>query len=269
MKKLLIALPILLVFFSCTPKKSTEIEKEVVIENLSDNLLNATAWSQQSAEAYATYVQTFNLAKRQLLINLKETTSDFPKAVIVDIDETMLDNSPFEGYLIKQGLSYNHENWKRWVALEKAKSTPGALDFANFAKENNVEIFYISNRSVDDFEPTLKNLQKLDFPFADSIHLLLKDTISDKSPRRDLVAKTHEVIMLMGDNLRDLSEEYKARSENFGKNKVEATKSLFGTKYFVFPNSMYGEWMKAYNSKESPTTTEQKLANMRARIEGF
>ena len=265
MKKLLIALPFLFILFSCTPKKNTEVKKDVVLENLSDNLLNATAWAQQSAEAYAAYIQTFNLAKKQLMINLQETTTDLPNAVIVDIDETMLDNSPFEGYLIKKGLSYNHENWKRWVALEKAKSTPGALDFANFAKDNNVEIFYISNRSVDDFEPTLKNLKRLNFPFADNKHLLLKDTISDKSPRRDLVAKTHEVIMLMGDNLRDLSEEFKARDENFGKNSVDATKSLFGTKYFIFPNPMYGEWTKAYKS----TSKEQQLVNMRDRIEGF
>ncbi len=269
MKKLLFILPILLLFFSCTEENNTVTKKDTVVVNSSDNLLNATAWSQQSAEAYAAYVQTFNMAKNQLLQNVNNATTDLPKAVIVDIDETMLDNSPFEGYLIKNGLEYNHDTWKSWVDLAQAVPTPGALDFANFAKNNNVEIFYLSNRSVDDFDATLKNLQEQNFPFADETHLLLKDTTSDKSPRRELIAQTHEVIMLIGDNLRDFTEDFKQRSTDFGKNIVDANASLFGTKYFILPNPMYGEWMKAYNNKDTQTTAQEKIENMKNLIQGF
>lgn len=257
----------MLLFFSCT--EDTNVNNEIIIEkNVSDNLINAVAWYQQSAENEACYTQAFNLAKIQLLANKKTATTDLPMAVVVDIDETMLDNSPFEGYLIKNDLQFSPDLWSEWIQLGIAEAIPGAVDFSVFAKQNNIEVFYISNRHVDNLTPTLQNLQDKNFTFADEDHILLKSTTSDKTERRAIVAKNYEIIMLIGDNLRDFDEIFAQRETDFGKNIVTENADLFGTKYFILPNPMYGEWQKTYRN-DNDTTAFQEIDRMKDMLIGF
>ena len=248
---------IILISFGCN---GNQVQKKQ--DTNSNNLLNATAWFQQSAEMRACYTQTFNWAKKVLKANIDSSKSKLPKAVVVDIDETMLDNSPYEVYLIKNNLTHKKDLWNHWVSLAVAEPLPGALDFAKFAEANNVEVFYISNRSVKNLAPTMKNLIDKGFPFADSTHILLKDSTSDKSPRRELVASKHDVVLLVGDNLRDFDEIFKDRTNNFGFKTVDANKKLFGTKYFILPNPMYGQWMTIYNIPNKKISLKQKIENM-------
>lgn len=252
---------ILLFSFACQNEKSNK--------NSNDYLLNATAWYQQSAEMRACYLQAFKLAQIQMKENLNASKDARPKAVIVDIDETMLDNSPFEVYLINNDLSYSNELWTEWVKMEAAKALPGALDFALFAKQNNVEVFYISNRSLKNYLPTLKNLVKEGFPFADSAHIILKDETSDKSARREFVGSSHDILLLVGDNLRDFDEMFKERSDNFGFKTVDDHKNLLGTRYIILPNPMYGEWQKLYNVPNEDISEQQKLDNMKHSLKGY
>ncbi len=180
------------------------------------------------------------------------------KAVVVDIDETMLDNSPFETNCINTGNGYSSESWHNWTSMINAKALPGAVEFSKYAELKGVEVFYISNRNIDEFDVTLKNLQKENFAFADSSHLLLKTNTSSKTVRRNLVKENFEIILLIGDNLGDFSEIFEDRSNNYGFDVVEENITAFGEKFIVLPNPMYGSWEKAVLDFKKDLSDEEK-----------
>jgi 5'-nucleotidase (lipoprotein e(P4) family) len=251
-KNILIIVISLSIITGCTEQKSnTEAPGQ-------DNLLNAVTWVQHSAEMKAIYYQSFNLAKNQLLENKANSENTKPKAVIVDIDETMLDNSPFEAKCIETGKGYTKEAWNTWISQIDAKALPGAMEFSKFVEKNNVDVFYISNRSVDNFSATLKNLQKENFAFADSSHLLLKSKLSSKKIRREKISSNYDIILLIGDNLNDFSEIFEDRTNNYGFDTVEQMKEEFSKRFIILPNSMYGAWEKAVYNNTYDVTEEEK-----------
>jgi len=253
MKKILIVIiGIGIIINSC---KKSEIEKE---KTKQDHLIMSVLWYQKSAEMRALYYQGFNLAKLRLNEKVLKMNTESKKAVIVDIDETMLDNSPSEGKCIETGESFNNENWSQWTAKSIAKALPGAVDFSRFAESLGVDVFYISNRGVSEFEATLKNLQSENFAFADSGHLLLKEDESSKKVRREQVAKNYEIILLIGDNLGDFTEILDDRTKNYGFDLVDQFEKDFGDKFIILPNPMYGAWEKPiYNFNRDLTETEK------------
>lgn len=72
----------------------------------------------------------------------------------------------------------------------------------------------------------------------------MRTTTSNKNERRNKVSEQHEIILLIGDNLTDFSEIFADRGNDMGKTIVEKNGALFGTKYILMPNPMYGEWLK-------------------------
>lgn len=258
MKKLIFILVIVVsIINACTN------ENKNLNEPSQEHLINAVTWYQHSAEMKAIYYQSFNLAKIQLLKNKANSENTKPKAVVVDIDETMLDNSPFEAKCIETGKPYSKESWNKWVSQIAAIALPGAKDFSKFAEENDIEIFYISNRSVKNFDVTLQNLKNEGFAFADSSHLLLKTNESSKKARRAIASENYEIILLIGDNLGDFSDIFEDRANNFGFDTVEKMKEEFGKRYIILPNPMYGAWEKAiYNNTYNVSEDEKrKLRN--------
>ena len=163
-------------------------------------------------------------------------------AVITDIDETVLDNSAFDAKLIKLDQPFSNEMWLEWGELCIADTVPGALAFFTYTADKNVDIFYISNRSVEQLQATMKNLKKFGFPQVDETHVLLKDKTSDKEPRRQQVLKNHTVVLLLGDNLTDFSSLFYKQHGDRRNTLVDSLKSEFGTRFIVFPNPMYGDW---------------------------
>ena len=143
--------------------------------------------------------------------------------------------------LIKENKSYNQENWSEWVNKQIATAIPGSLDFFNYAKSLGIEIIYLSNRRVENYEATKSNLVKLGFPFDKSTIMLLRDETRDKLERRSSI-KDYEVIMLIGDNLGDFDSAF------FGKTNKErwevsvSLKDNFGEKFILLPNLIYGDW---------------------------
>src|SRR5690554_3695750 len=134
----------------------------------------AVLWQQRSSEYRALAYQAFNIAKMQLddyLVNTDK--NDKPLAIVTDIDETILDNSPYSGKQIELQEDYVPERWTEWVNEKKAKPIPGALEFFEYAKSRGVEVFYISNRTVDQEEATLENMRAVGFPYSDAANLLL------------------------------------------------------------------------------------------------
>jgi 5'-nucleotidase (lipoprotein e(P4) family) len=204
---------------------------------------NAVLWQQYSGEYRALAFQAYNFARLSLKEALWNQSNGKPNCVIVDADETILDNSAFQGYEIKNGVSYLPKDWTKWTSLAAADTVPGALAFLKFAASKNVETFYVTNRDDADRDGTIKNLKKFGFPFVDETHILLKSTTSDKEPRRRKILEKYNVLLLCGDNLSDFSNVFYREGKDT-KVQVIALQALFGTKFIVLPNPMYGDWEK-------------------------
>ena len=188
----------LITLLSCNPNKNISNEYKI----------QAQVWTQNSAEYRALCYQAFNTAKMNLdSYLLAKKTINKPLAIITDVDETVLDNSPYDGRLILKNISYNRESWVEWGNLEEAKAIPGSIKFLQYASEKNVEIFYISNRYAEQLEATVNNLERLGFPNAKESNVLLRGDTRSKSERRKSVSDKYEVIMLIGDNLSDFNDD--------------------------------------------------------------
>jgi len=267
---LLLIFPVL---FSCNSnekncnKQLSENKDSTLKVKPSEQIVMAVLWYQYSAEMQACYYQSYNIAKLMLDNNLMEYKGTKKKAVVVDIDETVLNNSPFEEKIIESGVLYSDSTWRNWTAKGTAKALPGAVDFLKYAESKGVETFYITNRDTDELEITKQNLINEGFPFADETHLLFRvEKQSDKTDRRNKVAEQYEILLLVGDNLRDFDEVFKQRDVNLGFNKVSENKDLFGKKYIMLPNPMYGEWEKAIYGGKYPETDEELIGLRKAKI---
>ena len=245
-----------------------------------DPLILATLWYQKSAEMRALYYQCFRNAETALRENLalhggrvpaadspvtRDTAPEEapkPAAVVLDIDETLLDNSPFQGWQVLEKKSFNNNDWYRWVELARARPLPGAVQFTRYADSLGVEVFYVSNRTVKEMSPTIENMAEYGFINADSTHLLLKETTSSKVERRARLEKDFDIILLVGDNLADLSGTYEKRGPDYGFEAVDADRRLFGTKYIVLPNPMYGNWLNDLLRSAPGSTGREKLIRL-------
>lgn len=252
-----------LLLASCASKTNVDDVKKS-----QDHLLYATIWFQRSPEMKALYYQGYNLASLRLSGFVKQKTTK-PKAVVVDIDETMLDNSPFEAQEIIDKTEFTPELWKKWTSMAKAKALPGAVEFTRFCDSLGVEVIYISNRTVDEVDVTVKNLDSLGFAFARKENMIFKEKTSSKRARRDKVSERYEIVMLIGDNLNDLSEVFENRGVDWGTSVVEQNKKEFGNRFIVLPNPMYGDWEKNIFKTSDSLSDEQKRAARLKVIYGF
>jgi 5'-nucleotidase (lipoprotein e(P4) family) len=224
--------------------------------NPGHSILNAVLWVQSSAEFRAASIQTYNAARRALdealadktRIGATEETSDGPDqppAIIVDADETVLDNTPYEARAIRAGTTYDKKMWKEWTAEGAAPAMPGATEFLQYAESRGVTVFYVTNRDEDERAGTRANLERLGLPLRGDIEtLLLRTGTSDKSPRRREVAKVYRILLLVGDDMNDFANVREA-PWNERDALIEKTKDWWGTRWFMIPNPMYGSWERA------------------------
>ena len=225
--------------------------------NPGHSILNATLYVQSAAEYRANATQTYAAARRALdealadpsrVGALEETNSDpsQPPAVIVDADETVLDNTPFEARVIQAGMTYDEKVWKQWTSEGAAGAIPGAAEFLAYADSKGVKVFYITNRDEDERPGTVANLRKLGYPLdADASNLLLRENKeSDKSPRRKRVADHYRVLLMAGDDFNDFAN---VRRAPWAERDALVTKmkDWWGTRWFMLPNPMYGSWEHA------------------------
>jgi 5'-nucleotidase (lipoprotein e(P4) family) len=262
MKKI-VSFLVALMLLSCAVKQPVNTSSP---EN-QDQLLLSVLWFQKSAEMRALYYQGYNIAKKSLAEKLQKTGDGKPGAVIMDIDETILDNSPSEVYMIKKNVPFSDPMWKQWVSNASAEPCPGALDFVKFAETLKIDVFYVTNREMtDEFQPTIINLRNLGFPFADSIHLVMKTDMSSKEIRRKAIAEKYNILMLIGDNLADFDAVFDKRGEDFGFDDVRQKREKFGTEFIILPNPMYGPWINAAIRDMPGETINAKIMNA---LEGF
>ena len=214
----------------------------------------ATLYMQKAAEYRALAYQAFNLARWQLDSDLTgKNKKDIPKAerkkaraVMVDIDETMLDNSPAQAYNIKNRLPFELKAWYAWSEMRKAKAIPGAVDFANYAASKGVKIFFVSNRDDVQKQATMDNLKNVGFPDITVDNVLMRTGgESSKEGRRQIILQKYRIVFFIGDNLDDHAQVFERKSVAARFAEVDKDKDLFGKRYIMLPNAMYGTWENA------------------------
>jgi len=213
----------------------------------------ATLFMQKAAEYRALAYQAYNIAKWQLdadfdkknLKKLPKAEQKKPRAVMVDIDETMLDNSPAQAFGITNRIAFNSKDWRSWVEMRKGKAIPGAVDFANYASAKGVKVFFVSNRDDVNKQATIENLKSVGFKDIADENVLLRTNDSSKEDRRHIILQKYRIVMFIGDNLDDHSNLFEKRSVTDRFAETDKAKDLFGKRYIMLPNAMYGTWENA------------------------
>ena len=221
----------LILIFGCSTNKNSKKDHSMY-------------WHKNSAEYKALCLQAYNIALKNIDLELSKK-HEKPLAIIADLDETIFNNTPYNEMLIEKNTSYNQENWSNWVNKKVATAIPGALDFFKYADSKGVEIIYLSNRKIENYEPTKSNLIDLGFPFDESTIMLLRDKTRDKLDRRDAVTN-YNVIMLIGDNLGDFDSVFFGKSNQERWEESKLLKEDFGDKFILIPNLIYGDWEKGF-----------------------
>ncbi len=230
----------------------------------------ATLWQQTSGERRALSYQAFTLARMMLDRDLKMNRHlRKPRAVIVDLDETILDNSRFEGMLLKDRVNYNQKNWTEWINRVEAIAAPGAVEFLRYAASRGVTVFYITNRNDIQKAGTAANLKKLGFPNVNDQTLLVQTDPknSSKEGRRQTVGAKYRIVLLMGDDLNDFSDVFENNKTVEGRAAAaDRYKEEFGRRFIMLPNAMYGDWESAiydYNFKLTEAEKAEKRRSLR------
>lgn len=250
----------------CSNVSNKEIERKTLTydEIVARESVMATNWYQTSGEAKALYIQGYNIATEKLKSYLK-TPHQKPYSIVLDLDETVLDNSPYQAENIARGRSYSSKTWDEWVNMKKAKAVPGAKEFLEFADKNGVKIYYISDRTESQLDATIENLKLEGIPVQSRENVLLKnkDDKSGKVNRREYVKEHTDLIMLFGDNLSDF-DLFSSKSIEEREGKVEELSKEFGDRFIIFPNPMYGAFESAMYGGKFPEAKEK--SEMRERI---
>jgi 5'-nucleotidase (lipoprotein e(P4) family) len=225
-------------------------------------------YQQQAAEYRALCLQAYNIAKERVNQSKNTKTDKDSLAIITDLDETALDNSANEAQLFLDSTTYSSTEFNAWGSLKIAKAVPGSLAFFNFANDLNsklkkkIDIFYVSNRDISLVGPTMDNMKALGFPQIIASHFLFSANPKkpSKEGRRQLIEKNHCVIVLLGDNLIDLdstfdSDDHKL-TEGERRTRVDGLSEIWGGKYIVFPNAIYGDWEGSLYNYKYPSLDE-------------
>ncbi|MBB5209592.1 5'-nucleotidase, lipoprotein e(P4) family [Chiayiivirga flava] len=246
-----------------TPVRDTAPADRPAAAAAHDNL-NATLWMESAAEYEAAVRGAYTAAKRSLDTALATPSwhalprgeaplgfESLPPAIIVDADETFISNEPFQARVIRDAVKdFDYDRWLAWTNERKATALPGAVDFAQYVASRGVTIFYVTNRDYPaEYESTVANLRAQGFPVADDAgNVLLRGTprapSKEKGERRKLVAQTHRVLLLLGDNLGDFLDGINAGTQQ-RRNVMAPYAAWWGERWFMLPNPSYGSWESA------------------------
>ena len=222
-------------------------------------------WMRTSAEYRALAYQGYNVAMNAVKMAVTDPSHQRkPLAIVLDADETVVDNTQLMGESIVNGNGrFDAPWWRQAVHQGKSQAMPGAVEFLNEVHKQGVEIFYVSNRYAPvNLDVTIQNFKELGFPSVDKDHVLLFEKDSDKQPRFDMIAKKYYVIVYMGDNAGDFPIGTKGKTLAERNALIDAHKEDFGTTFVVFPNPAYGSWVSALaKGYQNLSPEEQKQVN--------
>jgi len=221
------------------------------------SFLDATLWVQTSVEYRAVAKQTYRAAGANLVRAVRDpqwtaaleqegtAMATLPPAVVLDLDETVLDNSAYQAQLIAGGKTFADDSWQAWVKEGRAGTVPGAVEFLKTAAALGVEAVFITNRVCDAAsleDATVRVLQLHGIPFQPA-NLMCKAGTSDKSARRKAAAAKYRLVMLFGDDFRDFVSLPKERDTLEGRLEMAVARDYWlGERWFVLANPMYGSW---------------------------
>ncbi|WP_119301066.1 5'-nucleotidase, lipoprotein e(P4) family [Dongia deserti] len=244
-----------------------------------DNL-NAVLWMQRSVEYQATTLALFELAKIRLDQALKdkswtaapaEQTGDFKDltpAIVIDADETVLDNSGYQAWMVMNNLTFSPKTWTQFVNSQTSLATPGAVEFAKYAEAKGVRVFYVTNRTKVEEGPTRENMRKLGFPMSANVDTILSakeqpDWSSAKGTRRAAIARHYRILLCIGDNFGDFTDAYKGSVEE-RQTVFEENHARWGREWIMLPNPSYGSFESAPFGGNFKLPVEEQRAAKRA-----
>lgn len=247
-----------------------------------DNL-NATLWMQRSVEYQGSALTAYALAKIRLDQALadknwtgapaeqKGAYQNLPPAIIVDLDETAIDNSGYQAWMVMKDTSFDPKTWNAYVKTVSSLAIPGAVDFMKYADGKGVKVFYVSNRTADEEPASRQNLEKLGFPMGGNVDVFLfarkmPDWGSAKGTRRAHIAKDYRVLLNLGDNFGDFVDEY--RGSDADRVKVfEANRERWGREWIMLPNPTYGSFESAPFMHDFKKSGDERRAAKRSALQ--
>jgi 5'-nucleotidase (lipoprotein e(P4) family) len=242
---------------------AVSIELESKPSSLLFDLSSAVKWQTQSKEYQYITRAIYQEASAKLLRQVKPT---MPFVVVMDIDETILDNSPYQAMLDSSKQTYSTKTWNAWVQSEQAKLVPGSDKFIETVIAHGGKLALITNREKSLDGHTWANLLSVNLPISQENSCLIgrmaEDTqsidgkyiVNDKDLRRqqiingdaDCYAPTgkkltqwqqpHKILMQVGDNIQDI-QGVDQQTIN-----IQELLKLFGDTVILLPNPMYGSW---------------------------
>jgi acid phosphatase len=244
------------------------------------DLLNAVLWMQRSVEYKAAALTAFALARVRLEQALADPTwtaapkeqtgayQSLPPAILLDVDETILDNSGYQAWMVLKDTTFDPKTWNAYVNTVTSLPIPGAVEFARYAEARGVKVFYVSNRTAEEEEPTRKNLEKYGFPMGGTVDTMLMvrkqpDWGSAKGTRRAHVAKNYRVLLNIGDNFADFVDEFRG-NEAERMQVLEQHKDRWGREWIMIANPAYGSFESApfgHNFKLPPAERRKAKRN--------
>ncbi len=269
------------VFLIQSNNRNKELQSQIITKNrmVYENLKGAAAW-QMSAEAQGLMMQAFETAKSRLDDIIAENGGTGEGlAIITDMDDTLVDGVHYTTDLMLGGKR-NNVQFAQFLMTDACNALPGALDFLNYAKDNGVEIFYVTNRSEKGYKSTeegyqnkngydenqdsirddlgismhditLKQLQYLKFPYADEEHLIINNALknsqrSKESARQSIIAKGFQIALLLGDDINDFTDDFENEAVTRANQATDAAyKDKWGIEWIMLPNAVYGSWYNA------------------------
>ena len=244
--------------------------------------LQAVLWMQSSAEYWALAAPVYSRARTTLDAAIADVSwtaaieqdganlSGLPMSIVMDLDETVLDNSAFQGQLVLDRTIYTSERWGRWVALASATEVPGAVDFVKYARSRNVRVVFVTNRTLQEKPATLKNLDALLGTGTRADDVLTTNEngwVSDKTARRAFVARTHRILMLVGDDLNDFVSLAATKTPADRLALAKQYSSRWIDRWILIPNPAYGSWDRIIYA--GVTGDQEVLLKKRESVRGF
>ncbi len=220
--------------------------------------LDSNLYMQTSAEYRACCLQAFNWAAFRVKERLAQPdVRSLQPAVVLDLDETVLDNREYQTEQLRMQAAFDPERWANWEqnGKERVGLIPGAKEFLLQIKSMGVQPVYITNRNANSQSATMEILKAFELDVPDDCLLCADEkTGSNKTSRRAAITERFDVILLVGDNLRDFDELFRFNSElsiEARKQAVDQNSNAFGDRWVILPNPAYGEWNKVMGTVET------------------
>lgn len=237
--------------------------------------LDSALWVQTSAEFYASARQAFAGATEKLALALRDPTwtasleqfaaggyEKLPPAVIVNLDETVFNNSPYQARIIRQFGQHDMTHFIEWCNEAKCPAVPGAKEFLDQARQQGIAIVYISPRPEILRDGTLRNIARLDYPYDAAKDQLILGGAWPNHDKREQVGKDHRILLIVSDNLGDFLQNTE-QSATLRREMAARYADYWGLKWFILPNPMYGHWEYSLQNfdygLDRPTRIENKM----------